>query len=213
LSVHNSVPNPCSVGLCKMTARTEANCPSSSWASRPWLVLRLGAQRLLPKPLHSVSVPPPASDCTLITSHSLPPLIPVVVFGSCRPFGTCFNNLLEIHTHSGVASSGSPPCSPSPFYLPSYAGLMLWFAPTTGHGAPTGSVMTLSCPAALRQAVAYNLNFSALKIRLYPLFRARVYVPAFAYHLTVKNVRFSEISFNMLDMDIWATPRSKVIRK
>ena len=35
LSVHNSVPNPYSVGLRRRVARTAANCCSSSWAGRP----------------------------------------------------------------------------------------------------------------------------------------------------------------------------------
>ena len=47
LSVHNSVPNPCSVGLCKRAARTLASCWASSWAGRP----RSGTER-------NASIPP-----------------------------------------------------------------------------------------------------------------------------------------------------------
>ena len=51
LRVHSSVPNPCSVGLCRMAARTEANWLSSSLAGRP----RPGTAR-------SASIPPPSSS-------------------------------------------------------------------------------------------------------------------------------------------------------
>lgn len=51
LRVHNSVPNPCSVGLCRRAARIDASCPSFSWAGRP----RSGTSR-------SASIPPSSSN-------------------------------------------------------------------------------------------------------------------------------------------------------
>src|SRR5882757_7724993 len=58
LSVHNSVPNPCVVGLCRRVARIAASCSSSSWAGRP----RSGTSR-------RASMPPSSSNRFHVSVH------------------------------------------------------------------------------------------------------------------------------------------------
>lgn len=47
----SSVPNPCSMGLCRRATRIDSSCPSSSWAGRP----RSGTSRSASIPLSSRS--------------------------------------------------------------------------------------------------------------------------------------------------------------